>query len=110
MRIYKYIFLLLLLFAFISCDEEEQVYTKEAVLKWQGYYAADGCGFFLEIDNKEYKPENENIINDEFKVSDSTLVLVTFECLREKIEYWCGWSGQLQMEGIKIKSIEKLRI
>jgi len=90
LKTYKYVFLFLPLFTPISCNEAaEEVYTKEAILKWQGYYAADGCGFFVEIDNKEYKPENENFIGDEFKISGDISVIIKFKYSEEKITYWC---------------------
>ena len=109
MKIYKYIFLLFPLFIFISCsDSEEKIYTKEAVLKWQGNYASDGCGFFLEIDDKEYKPENEDFIGDEFKTGEDISVIVKFKYLEKKVTYVCGWTGQLQTDGVKIISIEKI--
>jgi hypothetical protein len=108
MKINKYIFLLMPLLIFISCNETEEVYTKEAILKWQGYYAADGCGFFVEIDNKEYKPENEDFIGDEFQISGDISVIVKFKYSEKKVTYLCGWTGQLQSDGIKIISIEKI--
>jgi hypothetical protein len=96
------------LFTFNSCDEEEQVYTKEAILKWTGDYAVDGCGFFLKIDDKDYKPENENFISDEFKNFPNLSVLVKFIYLERKIPYGCGLTGPHQIAGIKIISIEKI--
>lgn len=108
MKINKYDFLLLPLLIFISCDKGEEVYTKEAILKWQGDYATDGRGYFLEIDHKEYKPENEDFLGDEFKSDEDISVIVKFRYSEEKITYWCGWAGQLQIYGVKIISIEKI--
>jgi hypothetical protein len=108
LRIFKYIFLLLSLIVFFSCDEEEQVFTKEAILKWQGDYAVDGCGFFLEINKKEYKPENEDFLGDEFKTGEDISVIVKFKYSEKKITYACGWMDQLRTDGIKIISIEKI--
>jgi len=107
MKTFKCIFPFLFVIIFVSCNEENDVYTKVAILKWQNP-AGDGCGFFVEIDKKEYKPESENIISEEFKTSDSIPVIVTFIYLDKKLTYWCGWSGQIQSDGIKIISIERL--
>ena len=104
----KDIFLLLPLFIFISCDEGEKVYTKEATLKWTGDYAVDGCGFFLEIGKKEYKPENEDFIVAEFKVYEPVSVIVKFSYLEKKISYGCGLSGSIQIDGVKIITIERI--
>jgi hypothetical protein len=39
--------------------------------------------------------------------------IIFFSCVEEehleqKITYWCGWTGQLQTDGIEIMSIEKI--
>jgi len=101
--------LLISLFIFISCNEtEKEVYTKEAILKWQGDYAVDGCGFFIEIDNEEYKPENEDFIGDEFKMSGNIPVIVKFKYTGEKVTYYCSRVSPLEADGIKLISIEKI--
>ncbi|RPI72012.1 MAG: hypothetical protein EHM47_09075 [Ignavibacteriales bacterium] len=101
--------MLILFDVLTSCNKEEELYTKEALISWTGDYAADGCGFYLTIDAKTYKPENENIIGDEFKSFDSSIkVLLKFNYLDKKVIYWCGFTGQQEMDGLKIISIEKL--
>jgi len=106
MKSLKYYFLFLFFISFISCNDDEQIQTKEAKLEWQGEYAVDGCGFFVEIDGKKYKPENENIIGNELKTSDQLLVLIKFEYLNREIEYHCGLQLH-KIEAIKIISIVK---
>ena len=52
----KYLMLILSVLSFNGCDlfeGENQIVTKEALLIWSGDYAADGCGFSLEFDNKK---------------------------------------------------------
>jgi hypothetical protein len=107
---YKFFLLLLAASVFISCEDEKEIYRKEALLRWQGDYAADGCGFFLEIDNKNYKPDNEKTIGDEFKNFDITNVIVEFKYTENKVVYYCGFVGKQEEEGINIISIKRISI
>ena len=100
---------------FSSCNQkamnsENQSVTKEAQLEWSGEYMVDGCGFKLTIDGKDYKPEDEAVIGEEFKQEDATMpVKVTYTETGEIIDRRCGLSTQdRSMPGIRIVSIEKL--
>ncbi len=104
----KYFFLFVIVVNVFSCSDEEEVYSKQALLIWQGPYAADGCGFFIKIDDKEYKPDNENFIGDEFKQADSTDVNVKFSFTEDKIVYYCGRGGQFHIDGIHVITIDKI--
>ena len=42
---------------------------------------------------KEYKPENEDFIGDEFKTGEDISVIVKFKYLEKKVTYVCGWTG-----------------
>ena len=101
--------------SFTSCSQknmttENNAITKEAQLEWSGEYMVDGCGFKLTIDGKDYKPEDENAIGEEFKQEDNMiLVKVTYTETGEIIDRRCGLSTQdRSMPGIRIISIEKL--
>lgn len=98
---------------FLSCETEEEflsndkIYLKQAILNWEGDYSYDGCGFFIEFDNKTYKPENEKIIGKEFKSNEQMLVLMEFKFLDEPVSYVCGdFYRTKQIDGIKIISIK----
>ena len=94
---------------FQGCKDEDSgsVVTEEALLIWGGDYAADGCGYTLEMNDKIYKPENEDFISDEYKIHPPTSVVRAFEYLNRDIEYFCGMRPT-KNEGIKIISIKKL--
>ena len=86
-----YIFLLISLALLISCEEgNEVIYEKNAILKWTGDYDVDGCGFFIEIDSVDYKPENEGIISREYQTSEEIGVTIQYIDLMYDIEYYCG--------------------
>ncbi|NDK56656.1 hypothetical protein [Pontibacter fetidus] len=91
-------------------NPENQAITKEAQLEWSGEYMVDGCGFKLTIDGKDYKPEDEAVIGDEFKQEETTIpVKVTYIETGEMIDRRCGLSTQdRSMPGIRITYIEKL--
>lgn len=116
MKYIFYLFQVLLVFISLSCKDEgtgttfgnENVQTKQAVLLWTGAYEVDGCGFFVLIEDKRYKPENENEINNEFKKNDSTNVRIKYELLNREIPYNCGVVPTLKVEGIKVISIDKI--
>ena len=106
----KYLFLVISVFSFNSCDlfteNENQIVSKEAVLVWENP-AVDGCGFFIEFDNKSYKPENEDIIQGDFNENSRTLVKILFIYLNKEIEYGC-FDNTYKAEGIKIITISNI--
>ena len=110
MRI-KCLFLVISVISIASCDlfteSENQIVTKVAVLFWSGEYAVDGCGFFVEFDNKRYKPENEDIIQGDFIHDSRTLVKILFIYLNKEIEYCC-FNNTYKAEGIKIITISNI--
>ena len=111
MRI-KCLFLVISVISITSCDlfteSENQIVTKVAVLFWSGEYAVDGCGFSVEFDHRKYKPENEDIIPDDFKNNSETIVKIRFIYLNNEIEYYCGFSETFKAEGIKIIKISNI--
>ena len=102
------IFILSLLLITFACDEgNEVIYENNAKLIWTGEYEVDGCGFFIEIDSVEYKPENENIIPAAFKVNEPLSVTVQYIDLLYDIEYFCGDLPEGQKSrAIKLTSID----
>lgn len=102
-------FLSLLIIKIVNCseDDESTTVTENAFIIWGGEYAVDGCGFVVEIDGKNYKPENEDTISDEYKITKPIEVILTFQYLNRDIEYFCG-IVPIKSEGIKVISISKL--
>jgi len=93
----------------LSCkkDNDSNNLKSDAVLTWTGDYAVDGCGFFVTINDHEYKPENEAVIDDNYK-SGSSNVIVEYQLSNRKIESACGDLPTSTMtDGIKIISITK---
>lgn len=107
----RYLIIILIAFSFSNCAKDEnqsnenQSNEKEAILKWTGAYAVDGCGYFIEMNSKRYKPENENIIDDRFQSETGINVIIEFEYLEENIQVSCGFSMPQLEEGIKLYSI-----
>lgn len=83
-----------------------------ALVIWTGAYEVDGCGFFIKINNREYKAVNEEIIGNEFRsFFDSSYAQLKYINLGTKIYYLCGDFPFVQkIEGIEIIEIEKLNI
>lgn len=93
----------------LSCknDDDSDILKSEAVLTWTGDYAVDGCGFFVMINDHNYKPENESIIDSNFE-SGSNNVIIEYQLLNRKIETACGdLPAPTLTDGIKIISIRK---
>lgn len=88
-----------------SCNSDSETYTKDAVLRFTGLLAADGCGYFLDIDGKEYKPSNEEVIPETFKAQEAMNVEVTYEVLPEGEPYSCGMLPSNYTATIKILEI-----
>ncbi len=99
-----FLFITLLMFNFTSCNKDK---TSNATISWHGEYEVDGCGFFITLDNHEYKPENESIIGDEFK-NGSQSVIIEYKITNKIVESACGdLPESTKTDGIKIISIEK---
>lgn len=97
-------------FFITSCQDSMQqgTETADATLIWSGEYMVDGCGFEVMIQDKKYKPENEDDIDESFKVEGSMPVLVEFVRLGEQIDRRCGLSPESRaMDGIRVISIKK---
>ena len=82
-----------------------------ALLTWTGDYFKDGCGFFITIDGQEYKPENEDFIDDSFKGADSPFeipVIIEYKLLDKRADSYCEKireTGSLPM--IELISIQR---
>jgi hypothetical protein len=82
---------LFLMISILSCEEgNEVIYEPNAKLIWTGEYDVDGCGFFVEIDSVQYKPENESILPPQYRTSEPIDVTVQYIDLQYEIEFFCG--------------------
>ena len=111
MKSISVIVVVLIIGLFASCNKDQSDSTKfnNGILRWTGEYATCGCGFFISINEHDYKPENENNIDDNFKTNEEIQVILEYEELHEKIGYSCGDSPHaFYSDGIKIISIKKI--
>ncbi|MBW3544731.1 MAG: hypothetical protein KY428_03875 [Bacteroidetes bacterium] len=100
---------LLLLAGVFSCNQQHNTLTTEAKLRWTGMIAADGCGFFLDIDGQEYKPVNEEVIPEHFQQQETMRVRLTYEMQDKPLEYSCGMiPARPPFKAIKIIEINNL--
>lgn len=107
----KSFFLLLccgLFMSMMSCNNKNEPITTEASLRFTGLLAADGCGFFLDIDGQEYKPVNEEVIPETFQDENAHPVQLTYEKLEEPVEYSCGMKPSIYNSTIRIIEIKPL--
>lgn len=92
-----------------SCNilDDDHILSADAVIRWTGDYAVDGCGFFIDIGEKENKAEDESVIPDSLKNDSGTTVTIKYELLDESIEFYCGWE-QHTIDWIRLLSIKPL--
>ncbi|MBC8345400.1 MAG: hypothetical protein ISR82_01825 [Candidatus Marinimicrobia bacterium] len=101
-------FLLFVFFLFACEDKDNAQDLTEAILIFEGDYAVDGCGFFIEMKGKTYKPKDESKIGVAFKNNRITAVLIDYVIPNEVLEYYCNMSPTSQTkEAIEIISIQK---
>ena len=99
------------LFIILSCEDNQEDKIREtvALLRWTGDYAVDGCGFFISVNEKSYKPEDETVIDDSLKSRGLIEVFIKYELLNKTIEYHCGDPfNPSEIDGIKLHSISKI--
>jgi hypothetical protein len=94
---------------FVSCKKENDIFENNATVIWYGDYARDGCGFFIKMDGKKYKAQNESVIDESYKNND-VRVKIKYKLLNKQIEYYCGLSftpmknvGEVEIISIKKK-------
>ncbi|MDX5419323.1 MAG: hypothetical protein LPK09_08895 [Hymenobacteraceae bacterium] len=95
---------------FTSCQDsmQQDTETADATLVWSGEYMVDGCGFEVIINDTKYKPENEDDIDESFKVEGQTPVIIEFARLGEQIDRRCGLATESRaMDGIRVVSLKK---
>lgn len=102
--------LLALTLTAFSCDKEDDLEVQEstAILYWSGDYAVDGCGFIIYINDKEYKPVNEDDIDAALKKDEPMAVEVKYVLPGRKIRYVCGLASQ-ETESIKVLSVKEIK-
>ncbi|MFD2515841.1 hypothetical protein ACFSRY_18360 [Pontibacter locisalis] len=113
MRIAPLLVTVLTAVTMLSCQnnspQDETRLTTEATLLWTGEIAADGCGFEVVIDGKNYLPENEDAIPAKYKERDSTQVQLSYIPLKEPIDRRCGMIPQPRvMDAIRVVSVEEI--
>ena len=92
-----------------SSNTEQPIIYATATLRWTGPLAADGCGFFVDIEGKEYKPSNEEVIPESFMDSDSSQVQIQYRVLKEPIEYSCGMLPVRYFSSIELLEVTNLQ-
>lgn len=91
--------------SFLTSCKKEEYKTSNAIISWTGEYGLDGCGFFITIDHKKYKPQDESKIDDKFKTVDQPIV-IEYEIINKIIESWCGdLPESTKTDGVRIISI-----
>ncbi|GGG02552.1 hypothetical protein [Pontibacter amylolyticus] len=101
---------LIMTLTFAACQNnaDGNAETDDAILIWSGEYMVDGCGFEVEIDGKRFKPDNENEMDEAFKVEGETPVIITYEKLGRQLDIRCGLSTQSRaMDAIRVISVKK---
>ena len=112
MKAHFYAFFILCATTFLlnSCQEsaKENTETAEATLVWSGEYMVDGCGFEVVVNDKKFKPENEDDIDASLKVEGATPVMIEFVRLGKQIDRPCGLSpASKAMDGIRVISVKR---
>ncbi len=92
--------LVLLIFAIIGCDKEENILKEDAVIIYEGDPALDGCGYFIKVRNAKYKPIS---LLPKFRI-ENLKVKITYQILTDK--WSCNWQEKKYMQ-IKIINISK---
>jgi hypothetical protein len=105
----NYFILLSLMLLYSSCADDTNpadgtgTRIKNAVLEWHGDYAADGCGYFVILDDETYKPENEDAIGTQFRRAGSMNVIVKYTYENRMLAYYCGGNpSAVTMKSIRI--------
>lgn len=109
MKTFLPIFLALVFLLVSSCrnKDDTDVLSGIGILSWTGDYELDGCGYFIVIDNQQYKPDNEEILDDSYKSIVDLPVAIKYK-LAGKITKSCFDSPvSNQYNAISIVSISK---
>jgi len=101
--------LAIFVFIFAACQEQsDTLYEENAILIWTGEYEVDGCGFFVEIDSVQYKPQSESVVSPHFKERNRVNVTIQYLDLQYDIEYYCDDLPEAQKVGaIRIISLDE---
>lgn len=99
---------ILLIVLWIGCSKKQPEPPYDvATITYTGAYAADGCGFWITIDEKRYKPNNESAIPDSFKTSSSHTITLHYHLEQVLEEYQCGFTApQEDVPTLEVVSIE----
>ena len=99
------------LLSLYSCSSniEQPTINSTGTLRWTGPLAADGCGFFVDIEGKEYKPSNEEVTPVSFMENNSSQVQIQYRVLKEPIEYSCGMLPVRHFRSIELVEVTKLQ-
>ncbi|MBC5992391.1 hypothetical protein [Pontibacter cellulosilyticus] len=102
--------MLLAIFSLSSCEKEETCYTTvtvDGVIRWSGSYAVDGCGYFLMVGEKKYKPTNEADIPDTYKVTGWEGTPVEVKMIDYNKQVPAGCQVSYQANSAKLLEIRK---
>ena len=110
-KLLKGCILLMLVGSLISCEKQEEgcyaFETVEGIIKWSGDYAVDGCGYFLMVGEKEYKPTNEADIPDTYKAAEWQGMPVEVKIINYRKQISSGCQLPYQTNAAKILEIRK---
>ncbi len=99
---------ILLVLLWIGCSKKDPLpFCTTATLSYSGSYAADGCGFWITIDDTRYKPTHEEAIPDSFKTSTVHTVTLNYFPADTLSTFQCGFSApQQDVPTLEVVSIE----
>jgi hypothetical protein len=76
------------------------------LLSGSGDYAVDGFGFSIQLNDKIYKPDNEQEIDTKFKTESAQTVRIKYTLPAQILRYGCGW-GKHESNAIRLLSIKE---
>jgi hypothetical protein len=89
MKHLKYLIWVFLVVFCFSCKKDKDIFEKDAIITWHGEDTLCGYGFLLKIGGKDYKAQNESIIDDCYKEKNKTRVKIKYKLLNKQMEYYC---------------------
>lgn len=98
----------LLLLTWVGCSKKNPLESQtQAIITFTGDYAVDGCGYWISIDEIQYKPTNEEVIPESFKTSSPDTIQLTYIEETSQKDFQCGLDPTTrEVEKLKIVEIE----
>lgn len=88
MRTFCILFTVIALLTICACTKVKNNCKHEGMVHYTGPVAGDGCDWLINIDGKEYHPENLTISYQQ----DSLLMSMDYELTGDT--FFCGWGNQ----------------